>query len=331
MLTRTLRHVGPTGSLCVLTVLYSGVVASGALVPDTQPTLRPMPATFLITGATGHLGRAVIRQLLTRTPADRIAALARDAGKADSLRAAGVDVRVGDYDDTASLDRAMEGIETVLLVSSGDQGDRLLQHRNVIEVAVRAGVGRIGYTGRSLADPDTLRNTLMTEHVETERMIEASGLAASLFRNALYMETVPQFIGGPRALDAGIFLPAGDGRVAFALRREQGEAIANALLEAGTESRVHTLTGSEAWSFGDVAEALSDLTGKTVSYTAVSEADFKAQMQARGLPDPVIGKITDFVVDVRNGQESPVTGELEALLGRPPASLADGLKEVFEL
>ena len=289
-----------------------------------------MPASLLITGATGHLGRAVVAQLLTGTSAGRIAALTRDAGRAADLAERGVDVRVGSYDDRASLDAAVAGIDTVLLISSGDEGDRLRQHRTVIDAAAAAGVRRLAYTSRSLADPGSLRNALMGEHFETEAMIRESGLAPVIFRNALYMDAVPQFVGGARALESGIFLPAGDGRVAFALRREQGEAIANALLLPDARA-LYTLTGPAAWSFGDVAEALGAVAGTAVSYTDVSEEAFRAGMAQRGLPEAVVGKVTAFVLDVRAGQEATVTPELADLLGRAPASLADGLREVFGL
>ncbi len=289
-----------------------------------------MPASLLITGATGHLGRAVVAQLLTGTSAGRIAALTRDAGRAADLAERGVDVRVGSYDDRASLDAAVAGIDTVLLISSGDEGDRLRQHRTVIDTAAAAGVRRLAYTSRSLADPGSLRNALMGEHFETEAMIRESGLAPVIFRNALYMDAVPQFVGGARALESGIFLPAGDGRVAFALRREQGEAIANALLLPDARA-LYTLTGPAAWSFGDVAEALGAVAGTAVSYTDVSEEAFRAGMAQRGLPEAVVGKVTAFVLDVRAGQEATVTPELADLLGRAPASLADGLREVFGL
>ena len=220
-----------------------------------------MPASLLITGATGHLGGTVIEQLLTHVPAERIAALARDEAKAAPLAARGVDVRIGTYDDAASLAAAMEGVETVLLISGTDEGDRMQQHRNVIDAAKAAGVHTFAYTGRNLRDRATLRNDLMTEHFETEDLIRASGMTAVLFQNALYTDVLPQFVGGARVFETGIQMPTGDGRGAFALRSELGEAIGNALAEDHTDDRVYRLTGSEAWSMDDVAQALSARVG----------------------------------------------------------------------
>lgn len=284
---------------------------------------------ILVTGAAGHLGSAVIQQLLTKIPASQIAALARDAGKASGLKAKGIDIRLGSYDDVESLDAAMRGIEKVLLVSGSDQGDPLRQHKNVVDAARKAGVRCIAYTGRSLKDRDSLANELMKRHFQTEDYLKESGLTHILFRNALYMDTIPAF--GGNVLAAGINLPAGDGRVAFALRSEQGEAIANVLAQSVSGDSTYRLTGPEAWSYRDVASTLSELSGKDVRYTPVETSAFEAQMKARGVPGPQIEKIVAFQTDIRNGQEEEVTPELEELLGRRPASLREGLKTLFRL
>lgn len=285
---------------------------------------------ILVTGATGHLGSAVIQQLLTRLPARQIAALARDEGKASGLRGKGVDVRLGRYDDVASLDAAMRGIEKLLLISGSDQGDPLQDHKNVVDCAKKAGVGCIAYTSRSLKNRDGLANELMKRHFQTEDYIKESGLTHVFFRNALYMDTVPLFVG-EKVFDTGINLPAGDGKVAFALRRELGEAAANVLAQSVTGDKVYRLTGHEAWSFGDVAQTLTELSGKDVRYTPVETSAFKAQMKERGVPEPQIEKVAAFQADVKNGQEEEVTPELEELLGRRPTSLREGLKMLFHL
>ena len=273
--------------------------------------------TILVTGATGHLGAAVVAQLLRRGPAARIAAFARDEAKAAPLRASGVDVRLGDLDDPASLERAMRGIERVLLISGTDEERGLRQHENAIAAAKGAGVRLLAYTGHALKDRTRLANRLMDRHFETEDLIRASGLAYRLFRNALYLDTVPVFSGG-RALETGFALPAGEGRVAFALRSEQGEAIANALAADGPENTITNLTGGEASSFFDVAATLSELSGREVRYTPLEDAEFEA-------------KSLGFMTDIRNVQEDEVHPDLETLLGRPPATLREGLSTLFDL
>src|SRR4051794_12150956 len=100
---------------------------------------------ILVTGASGHLGRKTLLQLLKRKPADRLVALVRDPAKAKDLAALGIAVRQGDYLDTESLKRAFKGIEKVMLTSTHAFTDRKTAHANVINSAAEAGVKHVVY------------------------------------------------------------------------------------------------------------------------------------------------------------------------------------------
>jgi len=119
---------------------------------------------ILVTGATGQLGTAVIKNLLKQTSAEQIAALVRDENKALALKEQRVDTRVGNYDDIPSLDQAMQGIKKVLLIAGTDEEKRVQQHQNVVESAKKAGVQCIVYTSRTLKDRNTVVNQLMLGH-----------------------------------------------------------------------------------------------------------------------------------------------------------------------
>ena len=286
---------------------------------------------ILVTGATGQLGTAVIQTLLEKTSANQIAALVRDESKASAIKEKGVDIRVGSYDDMASLDQAMQGVETVLLIAGTDEEKRLQQHQNVVDAAKKVGVQSVAYTSRSLKDRNTLANKLMEGHFQTEDYLKASGLNYAIFRDVLYMDTIPQFVGSEKVFETGINLPTGHGRVPFALRSEMGEAIAHVLLESDRSNRIYKLTGSKSYSFDDVAATLTDLSGKAVSYTPIEKSAFEAQMKERGVPEMMIERVTGFLTDIKNGQEAEVSPDLESLLGRKPASLREGLKVLFNL
>ena len=174
--------------------------------------------------------------LLKQLPAAQLAAFVRDEAKADGLAAQGISIRLGSYNDRASLDKAMQGVDTVLLITGTDEENRVAQHQNVVDAAKKAGVVRIAYTSRTLKDRATLANKLMEGHFATEDLIKASGIPYTLFRNVLYMDAIQQFVV-PNVLEAGIYLPAGDGRVALALRDEMGEAMANAWQRAAPATR----------------------------------------------------------------------------------------------
>jgi NAD(P)H dehydrogenase (quinone) len=243
----------------------------------------------------------------------------------------GVTLRVGTYDDVDSLDRAMQGVEIVLLVAGTDEANRVRQHQNVVDAAQKAGVQRIAYTSRALKNRATLVNQLMEGHFQTEDYIKASGLAYTLFQNILYMDAIPQFVGGDAVFERGIYVPAGEGKVSLALRSEMGEAMANALVAGHHNSVTYQLTNSESFSFVDVAAALTDLSGKSVVYTPAESIAFSAQLSERGLPEVVARRITGFITDIANGQEDIVSPDLENLLGRKPTSLREGLTLLYKL
>jgi NAD(P)H dehydrogenase (quinone) len=284
---------------------------------------------ILVTGATGQLGRIVVRQLLKNTSADKMAALVRDESKAADFKDAGVNIRVGHYDDPASLERAMQGIERVLLIAGTDEERRVQQHQNVVDAAKKAGVQGIAYTSRTLKNRSTLANKLMEGHFQTEDSIKQSGLTYAIFRNVLYMDSIPQFVG-EKVFDTGIALPAGQGKVAFALRSEMGEAIANSLLAGGWNQTTYKLTGSETYSFDDVAAGLTRLSGREVGYRPVEASAFGVQMMERGVPEMVVQRVIGFMTDIKNGQEDEISPDLEQLLGRKSATLQEGLKVLFK-
>lgn len=286
---------------------------------------------ILVTGATGHLGQSVIATLLKKINSNQISIITRNEEKRAEFESKGFNAFMGSYEDVISLEKAMEGVDTVLFISGGDQGDMMQEHRNIVDAAKRKGVKCIAYTSRCLCDRNTLVNQLMVRHFDTEDYIKASGLKYTFFRNILYMDTIPQFIGGNVALEKGIFLPAGNGQVSFALRSEMGEAMANVLLKEDCENKTYNFTGDKLYSFYDIVTALSELTGNDLKYTDISEDTFTGMMKQRNLPEPVITKILGFITDIKNNQEANVYHDLEMYLGRKPTGLKEGLKKLFEL
>ena len=286
---------------------------------------------ILVTGATGQLGSSIIETFLKRIPSDQISIVTRNEEKRTEFQAQGFNAFLGSYDNVISLENAMDGVDTVLLISSGDQGDRMQEHKNVIDAAKKKGVKSIAYTSRCLNNRDTLVNKLMVQHFETEDYIIASGLKYTLFRNILYMDVIPQFIGGKMAFEKGIFLPAGDGKVSFALRTEMGEAMANVLLNEECENNIYNFTGDKTYSFYDIAAALTALSGKEVKYNQVDAGTFKEMMEQRNLPGPLIQKMVDFITDIKHNQEADIHNDLEHKLVRKPTGLQDGLKLLMGL
>lgn len=285
---------------------------------------------ILIGGATGQLGQAAVAQLVKQGAKGQFAVLARDAAKAKSYSDQGIEVRLGDYDRPDILSEAFAGITQFLFISTMS-GDRGPQQRAVVDAARAAGIRHVIYTGLAIRDIATLQvEPLMASHFETEDHIRASGMDWTFLRNTIYAEAIAQ-IAGPDALRAGISLPASTGRVPYALRSEMGEATANLLLQSVHVGKTYNLTGRAAWSYGDIAAALSRLTGHRLSHSDISPARLQDILSNAGMPEFMICLTLGTLGDIAAGQYDLASNDLEALLGRPAASLDDMLLKVFGL
>jgi NAD(P)H dehydrogenase (quinone) len=175
-----------------------------------------------------------------------------------------------------------------------------------------------------------MANKLMAGHFQTKDAMKASGLNYAIFRNVLYMDAIVQF-AGPDVFETGINLPAGQGRVAFALRSELGEAIATSLLADDWQQTTYHLTNSAAYSFKDVAAVLTRSSTRKVHYRPAEATAFTPQMIGRGVPERIAERVAGFKADIKNGQEDEISSDPERLLGRKPTSLEQGLKMLFKL
>ena len=132
-----------------------------------------------VTGANGKLGRLVVEGLLEHVPAGQIIAAVRSVEKASDLKALGVQVREADYTRPQTLPLALEGVEKLLLISAVEIGQRVVQHKAVIDAAKMAGVKLMAYT--SLLRSDTSDLIIANEHKTTEEYLVASGLEFVIF------------------------------------------------------------------------------------------------------------------------------------------------------
>jgi NAD(P)H dehydrogenase (quinone) len=283
---------------------------------------------ILVTGATGQLGAQVVSHLLRRAPAGAFSVLARDPAKAAPLMDQGIEVRLGDFDDPASLQRAFSGISKLLLISTMAP-NRLQQHRQVIDAARQAGVAHVFYTGLAIRNIQTSHvRELMQSHFQTEDYLKASGMDYTLLRNTMYAEALPVIVASGRAGNR-IALPGGDGRVPYVLRQELGEATANALLDDGHRNRTYHLVGSQAYGYADVAAALGRLQGTPVRYQHVPAAQFARRMQDNHASDFDIFLTLGTLQDIASHQYAISCDDLPALLGRPSLPLDALVSHVF--
>lgn len=279
-----------------------------------------------ITGATGQLGQLAVAALQKIVPASQIVAIVRNPAKADALAQQGVVVRQADYGDEAALTRALEGVEKLLLISSSEVGQRTAQHRNVINAAKAAGVSFIAYT--SLLHADTSPLGLAAEHIETEKLLAASGIPYALLRNGWYSENY--LASAPPALAHGVFIgAAGDGKIASATREDYAAAAAKVISEDGHAGKVYELAGDQAWTLSELAAELSAQSGKNVVYQNLSEADYAAALRGVGLPDAFASLLANSDTGASKGGLFDDSHTLSKLIGRPTTPIAASIKAIL--
>lgn len=279
--------------------------------------------TIAVTAATGQLGSLVIDSLLTKVPAEQIVAIARDPQKAEALSAKGVEVRIASYDDRAALDAALVGVDTLLLISGNELGKRATQHANVIDAAKAQDVSRIVYTSAPQADVSTL--PLAPEHLQTEQYLAASGVDHAFLRNGWYNENYADALG-TAAQTGSILTSAGNGRIASASRSDFAEAAAVVLTTDGPIKSVHELAGDTAWTQDELAGAMSEALGKSVTAQQVSTEEHIATLQQFGLDEGTATFVAGLDTSTANGDLALANGELAQLIGHPTTPLVETLR-----
>lgn len=288
---------------------------------------------ILVTGATGHFGGAVLNFLLEKgMAATQISALVRNAEKAEDLKNKGVNLRIGSYDDYASLVSAFKGSDKLLLVSGSELPNRSEQHENVVKAAKEAGVKHIIYTSfERKNERETSPLWIVAQsHLQTEKWLKESGLAYTILKNNLYLDFLPVLVGN-KVLETGtIYLPAGNGKVSFALRAEFAEATANILASSGHENKVYDFTNVEAYTYDEVAKSISNITGKAIKYVSPTAEEYTQTLTKAGVPPDFVRSVASFMAAQAEGELDVVSHDLEKLLGRKPTSLNDFLKGVYK-
>ncbi len=268
-----------------------------------------------ITGATGQLGKIVVNKLKEKLASENIVALVRSVQKGNDL---GVEVREGDYNNPAALKEALKGVDTLLLISSSEVGQRAVQHRNVIDAAKEAGVTWIVYT--SLLHANTSSLSLAGEHLDTEAALLEFAIPFTLLRNGWYHENYTGSIAG--ALAGGAFLgSAGDGEISSAARADYAEAAVVVLTSKGHEGKVYELAGDEAYNLTGLASEISTQTGRNIPYKNLPEEAYAGVLESFGLPVELSKMIAGWDAVISKGDLFDNSRQLSDLIGRPTTSI----------
>ena len=282
---------------------------------------------IIVTGANGQLGRAVVERLLDRLGPEQVGVSVREPEGAAELAQRGVRVRRGDFTDAASLAHAFEGASTVLVVSASVTGGQAVAaHRTAIEAAVAAGAERIVYTSHMGANPSSPFPP-MPDHTASEQFLAESGVAYTVLRNGFYAASAVMLLGN--AVETGELAVPMDGPVAWTTHADLADAATLALLGNDLDGVTPALTGSEALDMAGVAAIASELTGRPIRRVVVPDAEHRATLLARGLPEGAADMLVGLFAASRDGNFGPADPTLARLLGRPPVTMRAVLAEAL--
>jgi uncharacterized protein YbjT (DUF2867 family) len=264
--------------------------------------------TVLVTGATGNVGSRAIHALRRRSQPVR--AFVRDAARASTLLGDGVELAPGDFEDAASIRRALDGVDRVLL-SSAD-GPRKVEHEAaVVGACAQAGVELIVKASTLSADPASPLPPFAWNG-RSEDQLQRSGVPAVILRSAFYMTNVLGTID-----DGRLLAPAGRGRVAMIDPGDVG-AVAAAVLSTGEHAgRTYRLTGPDPIGFAQAAEALG------VEYVDLPPAAAREGLAAAGLPGWLVEHLDGAFAMIRAGELEEVSDTVRTLTGREPRTFAE--------
>jgi NAD(P)H dehydrogenase (quinone) len=277
--------------------------------------------SIAISGASGKLGRMVLQSLraITKQP---LVLLSRTPNALAEI-SSDLEPRFADFNEVASLENAMAGVDRLILISTNalsPDGRRVRQHRAAIDAAIAAGVRHIVYTSFLKADCSPL--AMMTaDHAATELILEASGIGYSVLRNAFYDDLALQYL--ERADEDGRFFhAAGAGGVAYVTRQQCADAAAFAISDGFSGRRILDITGPKAITMPELAELARRSRGRPYSAVDISKQALVDRMVASSVPPERAAMLASIDDGLAKGAGGPASLDFEALTGCKPPDLA---------
>lgn len=298
---------------------------------------------IVITGASGNYGRGVTDRLIVQGRAADLILITRKPEKLSDRAAQGCTVRYGDFDKPETLEQAVQGADKMLLISGTRVGARVVQHKAAIDAAAAAGVKHVIYTSFIGIDDPANPAEVRHDHIETERLIRASGCGWTMLRDAHYADAMVLMMG-PNVIQTGKwFSNAGEGREAMVWRDDCIESAVAVLTGEGHEGQIYNITGPDLQTFGEVAAIMAEVTGRLVEHVSLDDEGQYAMFDAMGIPRRPVDDLevagipwnSDDMVSfgraIREGFLELCTNDVERLTGRKARSVRQMIEENAEM
>ena len=273
-----------------------------------------------VSGASGHLGRAAVSELLQRPCGHEVVAITRTP-ETVSGPAQG---RFGDYDRPEGLADAYAGLDRLLIISTVDPepGKRGGQHVAAIYAAVKAGVKHIVFTSAAGTRQEE-EPALSASYWRGEQRLITTAPTWTILRMNFYAESFVQ--QAQASLGQGVLTGLAENRVAFVARDDVAAAAAGILIGYGHSGAIYNATGPERLSGAERAALIGEVTGRQVAFLTLPEEQLRAGLTHAGLPAEVVTIVISIQASFARGAFDIVSGDVERLGGRPPKRLRDVL------
>jgi uncharacterized protein YbjT (DUF2867 family) len=276
---------------------------------------------ILVTGAAGRVGTAAVFALLNRGA--QVRAMLHRPDRHAMFAPCDLECVTADLDDGPAVRAALSGVEAVLLISPLHP-NLPVREIGLIEACSEGTARRVVKISALGADPDW-PVPAPRWHGLVERHLRESALSWTVLQPNFFFQTLLEFADTVAA--GTLAVPAGQVRISMVDTRDIGRAAAAVITQDGHNHRTYQITGPQAVSFNDVAQALTAATGHRITYLDLAPQQAHERMVAAGMPDWLIEQRDLVFASYRDagraGYPSLITTAIHDLTGRQPSSIVD--------
>lgn len=279
---------------------------------------------YAVTAATGNFGQKAVKKLNELVGAENVTVIARNTEKATKLFPNNV-VKHGDYEDAASMEEALQGVDRVLFISSqpGGKVDRATAQKNVVDAMKKDGVKFVAYT--SFPNAQKSSTPLADDHRVTENAIKKAGIDHAFLRDNWYLENEIGFLQNGAANRDALYWA--NNKAGWALERDYAEAAAK-VVSSNDAQEVYELAG-KSLSYEELGKAIQEATGNDFAIKQVSQEEYTKSLEDAGLDSATAGLFASFQAPINSGDLAEDSDDLEKALGRPVTPIVESIKELL--